>query len=133
MGFGSLIIATLLLFVPTIRHIFAVSYVLYPICCVVLAFFIGGTVGSAKLDRLYKSITPEQKYAGYDSTNYKSIYKDDIDSYVQTSEILIGKNIDNLKCREEIMNCYTKYKKYIPYELGIMALLSIITLFLGGF
>lgn len=121
------------MFIPTIRYIFAVSYVLYPICCVVLAFFIGGTVGSAKLDRLYKSITPEQKYAGYDSTNYKSIYKDDIDSYVQTSEILIGKNIDNLKCREEIMNCYTKYKKYIPYELGVMALLSIITLFLGGF
>jgi len=63
----ALIITTLLLLVPTIRHIFADSYVLYPICCILLAFFIGGTMGSAKLDRLYKSISPEQKYAGYDS------------------------------------------------------------------
>lgn len=128
----SLVISTILLFVPAIRQIFAASYVLYPVCCLILAFFIGGTMGSAKLDRLYKSISPEQKYAGYDSTNYKSIYKDDIDSYVQSSEILIGKNIDNLKCREDIMNYYTKYKTYIPYEIGVMVLLSIITLFLGG-
>lgn len=129
----ALIITTLLLFIPTVRHIFAAGYVLYPICCLVLAFFIGGMVGSAKLDYLYKSISPEQKYAGYDSTNYKSIYKDDIDSYVQSSEILIGKNVNNLKCRENIMNYYTKYKTYIPYEIGVMILLSIITLFLGGF
>lgn len=129
----ALIITTLLLFIPTVRHIFAAGYVLYPICCLVLAFFIGGMVGSAKLDYLYKSISPEQKYAGYDSTNYKSIYKDDIDSYVQSSEILIGKNVNNLKCREDIMNYYTKYKTYIPYEIGVMILLSIITLFLGGF
>ena len=129
----ALIITTLLLFIPTVRHIFAAVYVLYPICCLVLAFFIGGMVGSAKLDYLYKSISPEQKYAGYDSTNYKSIYKDDIDSYVQSSEILIGKNVNNLKCREDIMNYYTKYKTYIPYEIGVMILLSIITLFLGGF
>ena len=31
------------------------------------------------------------------------------------------------------MNYYTKYKTYIPYEIGVMILLSIITLFLGGF
>ena len=128
----ALIITTLFLFIPTVRHIFATSYVLYPICCLILAFFIGGTVGSAKLDHLYKSISPEQKYAGYDSTNYKSIYKDDIDSYIRSSEILIGKNVNNLKYREDIMNYYTKYKTYIPYEIGVMILLSIITLFLGG-
>lgn len=128
----ALVITTMLLFVPAIRHIFATSYVLYPICCIIMAFFIGGTVGSTKLDSLYKSITPEQKYAGYDSTNHKSIYKDDIDKYVQTSEILIGKNVDNLKCRESIMEYYSKYKKYIPYEIGIMILFSIISLFLGN-
>lgn len=129
----ALIISTLLLFVPTIRHIFAVSYVLYPVCSLVLAFLIGGMFGSAKLDRYYASINPEQKYAGYDSSKGKSIYKDDIDKYVETSEILIGKNMDNLRCRTEIMSAYEKYKKYIPYELGTMLVLSIITLFLGGF
>ena len=125
----ALVITTMLLFFPAIRHMFATSYVLYPICCIIMAFLIGRTVGSTKLDSLYKSITPEQKYVGYDSKNHKSIYKDDIDKYVQTSEILIGKNVDNLKYRESIMKYYSNYKKYIPYEIGIMMLFSIISLF----
>lgn len=128
----ALIITTLLLFVSTIRQIYAMGYVVYPIASVILAFAIGGTIGSSKLDRWYKSINPEQKYAGYDSTNYKSIYKDDIDSYVKSSEILIGKNANNLDCRKNILDYYEKYKKYIPYEIGAMLLMSVIVLFLGG-
>lgn len=127
----SLIISTLLLFIPSIRHIFAISYVLYPVCSLILAFIIGGTITSPKLDKLYQNITPEQKYAGYDSNKGKSIYKDDIDKYIETSEILIGKNVNNLQCRKEIIEYYDQYKKYLPYELGIMFLISIITLFLG--
>lgn len=128
----SLIILTLLLFVPTIRQIYAMGYVVFPIASLVLAFIIGGTIGSSVLDKWYSSINPEQKYAGYDTTNYKSIYKDDIDGYVKSSEILIGKNVNNLTCRKNIISCYEKYKKYIPYEIGVMILLSIIVLFLGG-
>lgn len=124
-----LIISTLLMFIPTIREIFANSYVLYPICVIVLAFVIGGTIASSKLDKLYKNIIPEQKYAGYDSTNYKSIYKDDIDKYVETSEILIGKNVDNLRSRQLIMENYDKYKKYLLPEIIILIVLSIIVLF----
>ena len=126
----SLIILTLLLFVPTIRQIYDMGYVAFPIASLVLAFIIGGTIGSSVLDN--SSINPEQKYAGYDTTNYKSIYKDDIDGYVKSSEILIGKNVNNLTCRKNIISCYEKYKKYIPYEIGVMILLSIIVLFLGG-
>jgi len=128
-----LIISTLLVFVPNIRHIFAQSYVLYPICVLFLSFIIGGTISSSKLDGLYKSIVPEKKYAGYDSNKGGSVYKDDIDKYVETSEILIGKNSNNLKCRNEIMEYYEKYKKNIPYELGILLLISIIVIFLGNF
>lgn len=125
----SLTITTLLLFVPTIRYIFAISYVLYPICCIILAFVIGCTISSVKLEHLYKTIKPEQKYVGYDKTNHKGIYKYNIDKYTQTSEVLIGKNVNNMKNRESIMNYYSKYKKYIPYEIGIMILFSIIILF----
>lgn len=128
----SLIILTLLLFVPTIRQIYAKGYIVYPIASIILAFIIGGTIGPSKLDKWYKNINPEQKYTGYDSTNHKSIYKDDIDSYVNSSEILIGKNADNMNCRKNIINYYEKYKKYIPYEIGAVILLSIIVLFLGG-
>lgn len=127
----ALIISTLLLFVPLIRDIFVASYVLYPVCCIMIALFIGLTAGDYQLQKLYENIIPDKKYVGYDSTNYKSIYKDDIDKYIQTSEILIGKNVDNLKYRDEIMQSYNKYKMFIPIEIMIMIVFSVVTLLLG--
>lgn len=125
----AIVIATLLLFIPAVRHIFAVSYVLYPICCIFLAFSIGGTITSGKFDKLYKNIVPEKKYAGY---NNGAVYKDDIDKYVETSEILIGKNVNNLACRKEIKEYYEKQKKKLLPCILIILAISIITLFLGN-
>lgn len=127
----SLIICTLLVFVPTIRQIYGMTYVLYPIAVVILAFLIGNTVFSGTLDRLYSTITPKQKYAGYDFTNHKSIYKDDIDDFVSTSEIIIGKNIDNIKHRKEIVELEEKYSRYIPTELIVLLVVSVIMILVG--
>lgn len=126
----ALIITTLLIFVPTIRNVYSSSYVLYPIASIFLAFVIGGTMGNSKLDKCYKSIAPEKKYVGFDASSGKSYYKDDIDQYVTTSEILIGKNINNIDYRNEIKALKEKYKKWIPYELGVMLVISIVVLFL---
>lgn len=127
----SLVICTLLVFVPTIREVYGMTYILYPIAVVLLGFIIGETVFGGKLDQLYSTIVPEKKYAGYDSTNYKSIYKDDIDSYVQSSEIIIGKNIDNIKNRREIAEIEKKYSKYIPTEIIVILVLSLIMILVG--
>lgn len=129
----ALIITILLIFIPTVREIYVTGYVVYPIGCLILAFFIGGTIGSSMLDKYYQNIIPEQKYAGYDLNKGASIYKDDIDKYVTTSEILIGKNVRNLECRKQIKAYKEKYKKWVPYELVVMILISIIILFLGKF
>ncbi len=129
----SIIICTLLAFVPVIRQAYATTYVLFPIAAVILAFMIGNTVFSGELDRLYSSIVPEKKYAGYDSKNYKSIYKDDIEKYVETSEIIIGKNIDNIKNRKEIVELEKKYSSYIPKELIALLILSIVMILVGKF
>lgn len=129
----SIIICTLLAFVPVIRQAYGTTYVLFPIAAVILAFMIGNTVFSGKLDRLYSSIVPEKKYAGYDSKNYKSIYKDDIEKYVETSEIIIGKNIDNIKNRKEIVELEKKYSSYIPKELIALLILSIVMILVGKF
>ena len=128
----SLVLCTLLLFVPEVRTICAKGYVVYPICSILLGFIIGGTISGSKLDRLYKPIVPEKKYDGYDSINYKSIYKDDINKYINTSEILIGKNVNNLKSRIEIKKLYEKHKKNISYKLLTVLILSLIVLFLSG-
>lgn len=127
----SLIICTLLVFVSPVRQIYGMTYVLFPIAAFILAFLIGNTLFGGNLDRLYSTITPKQKYAGWDSTNHKSVYKDDIDDFVSTSEIIIGKNIDNLKNRSEIAKLEEKYSKYIPIELIILLVLSLIMILIG--
>ena len=129
----SIVILALLVFVPSIRHIYSMTYVLYPIGCILFSFVIGGIVVLGKLDNLYKNIMPEEKYAGYDRNRGTSVYKADVDSYVGTGEILIGKNVDNLRKREEIKKLEEKYSKLIPYELLALAVISIILIIVGKF
>lgn len=127
----SLVICSLLALVPEIRQAFATSYVLFPIVVVMLAFLLGNVLFRGKLDRLYSSIAPEKKYAGYNKSNYKSIYKDDIDKFIETSEIIIGKNINNIKNRKLIRKLEKKYSGYIPIELIVLLVISIIMIFIG--
>lgn len=127
----AIIIVTLLMFVEPIRIIFIDSYVLYPIACLILTAFIGGTIGSSMLGKLYVNILPEKKYAGYDSYSSKSIYEDDIESFVGSSEILIGRKRDNLNDRKEIEKIYNKYKKWLPYELVTAIVFTLIVILLG--
>lgn len=124
----SLIICTLLLFIPTIRQIFFEIYVLYPIIVILFGFIIGGTVFGGKLDSLYSTIIPKKKYVSYHSR-----YEDDIDEYIQSGEIIIGNNINNLKNRKEIADIDSKYSKYIPVELIIILIISLIIILLRNF
>jgi hypothetical protein len=128
----SIVICTLLCFVPAIRQIYSITYILYPIAVILLGFVIGGTIFGGKIDDLYSTIVPNKKYAGYDSTNYKSIYKDDIDDYVNKSEIIIGKNINNIKNRKEIEDLDKKYSKFIPIELIVILVLSLVMILIGN-
>ena len=127
----SLIILSLLAIVPTIREIYGMTFVLYPICVVVLAYMIGGILFGTKLDRLYSTIVPEKKYAGYDRSAGKSIYTDDIEKYVDTSEIIIGKNVGNIEKRKEILELESKYSSFIPIEIIIIVVMSILVVILG--
>ena len=130
-GYGfipAIVIMTMLIFVEPLRDAFKVSYVLYPLGCIGLGYFVGNLLIVGKVNDLYSSIAPEKKYAGYvnDDFGYRSIYKDDIDKYTQSSEILIGRNVDNLKKRKMIRSMERKYKKYILPELLVIAVISIL-------
>lgn len=124
----SIIFFTLLLLIPSLRMIMSNSFVLFPICSVMLTFFLSGTFSGMKLDDLYKNIVPDKKYVSYEKG-----YKDDIDKYLQDSEILIGKNVHNMDNRREIMRIYNKYKKYIPYEIIVLVVMSILVIIIGFF
>lgn len=129
----SIVVCTILAIFPTIRQVYGMSYVLYPILVLAITYLIGNAVFGGTIDSLYSSIVPKQKYVGYDSTNHKSLYKDDIDDYVATSEIIIGKNVDNIKNRKDILEMEEKYGKYIPKELIVLLILSIIMILVGKF
>lgn len=128
-----IVITSLLLFIPVVNNIILKGYVVYPIVAVILSYMIGSMISSSKLDKYYETIVPSKKYAGYDSTNYKRIYKDDIDSFVGTSEILIGKKINNLDNRRMIKKIYEKYKGLIPKELIALLIVTVIVIIIGLF
>lgn len=128
-----IVITSLLLFIPVVNNIILKGYVVYPIVAVILSYMIGSMISSSKLDKYYETIVPSKKYAGYDSTNYKRIYKDDIDSFVGTSEILIGKKINNLDNRRMIKKVYEKYKGLIPKELIALLIVTVMVIIIGLF
>lgn len=128
-----IVITSLLLFIPVVNNIILKGYVVYSIVALILSYMIGSMISSSKLDKYYESIVPSKKYAGYDSTNYKRIYKDDIDSFVDTSEILIGKKFNNLDNRRMIKKVYEKYKGLIPKELIALLIVTVIVIIIGLF
>ena len=119
----AIIISILLVFLDTSQETFISNPVLFPICSVLLAFLIGITVTSRFMNNLYKSITPEKKFIGYTD---KAIYKDDVDRYIELSEVLIGKNYNNMYYRNKILNNYKKSKTYILYEMIIVVFITIL-------
>ena len=129
----STIICTALLFVPTIREIYSISYVGFPIAAIVFGFLIGSMFFTGGVNSLYDSIMPEKKYSHYDVEKGRSVYVDDLDKFKSTSDILIGHKIDILKNRNEIKEMEEKYSKLIPYELIIVAVLSLLAVVVGKF
>jgi len=114
--------------VPSIRPLITETYIVFPIAVIMLTFMLGNTLFSASIKELYKTISPKLEYAGY-SNRSGSKYKENIEEYTNRSEILIGKNTDNLKLRQTIQEKYDAQLKLIPYELGTLLILSIVVLF----
>ena len=126
----SLVICTLLCFIPIIREAYSMTFVMYPVLVLALCFVIGGTISSMKLDQYYKTIVPKEK-SEWDSKKGARVKSDDIDEFVETSEIIIGKNIRNLHNRSEIEEIEEKYSKNIPYYILITIVLSIMVVAIG--
>lgn len=129
----SMVMAALLLFAPYVNNIIFKGFVVYPLIVLFIAYLIGSMIASSKLDKYYETIMPSKKYAGYDSTNNERIYEDDIDSFVSSSEILIGKKVNNLDYRRIIKKEYEKYRGLIPKELVALLIVTIIIIIIGIF
>lgn len=126
----SIIITTILLFVPVINTIILKGFVVYPIVSLFLAFVIGNMVASSKLDKYYETIVPDKKVSYSSGERHET---DDLEKFMGTSEILIGKKVDNLQNRKLIQEEYDKYKKFIPKELIVVLAISVIVIIIGLF
>ncbi len=127
----AMIVSAILVFIPVIGSIFLHGFIVYPVCSFILAFIIGGTFSSSKIDKFYSTIMPEKVYSGY--SNGKSVYKDDVEKFIGTSEILIGKKVNNLSNRESIKKEYEKCKEILPRNLIILGVASVIVIVIGIF
>ncbi len=122
----AIILASGLFFIPFVSELYLKTYVLYPIGCLVFGYILGNMFFSGKLDLLYSKLIRDKKYVRYDIDSRKEIYEDNIEEYKLKAEILIGKNLNNLQYRKEIVDMQNKYQKYLPYELMVILVVSLI-------
>ena len=125
-----MILAALLLFIPNVGNIIMNGYVLYPIAAIIIAYIVGGIIAPTKLDRYYNPIMPEKIHTGYDSDN-RRVYTDDLDTFVGTSEILIGSKVNNLENRRIIRMEYEKSKLLVKKELVVLLIATVAVIILG--
>lgn len=125
----AIILSTILVCLPPVFSVLTSGYwMLFPVCCLILGCFFGTLLFSGSINSLYKNIDMEKIYDGYDPNTFKSKYKSDKHSYINSSEVIIGKNIDNLTCRNKIKDLYYEKKKYIKFELIAIVVITAILL-----
>ena len=71
---------------------------------------------------LYKTLIPSGKYSHYNTSTHKSVYVDDVESFISENEVQIGKNANNGKKRAIIEKIYkvTKIVVLIQIVLSIL-------------
>ena len=134
-GFGvgfipGILIALILMVNEVVRQVYFSGYVTYPLIAFAISFVIAQIISFTYMESLYKPFKPEKEYAGYKNGN--AVYKDDINKYVTTSEVLIGKNYKNLINRNKIKELYSKFSKYIIIEIIALILISVVIVFIGN-
>ena len=75
---------------------------------------------------VYRPLLPESKYSGYNKSTYKSEYTDDIDDYVEHSEVHFGKYWDAEIRRNRIEKIYKITSKIVLAQLLISVLMYFI-------
>ena len=91
-----------------------------------VAVLLGNILSDWYISSIYRPLLPEKKYAGYNSSTYKSIYKDDVDDFVEHSEIHFGKYWDAEKRRTRIEKIYKVTRVVVFVQLIISIILFLI-------
>lgn len=88
-----------------------------------VAILLGNVFSYWYILSIYRPLLPDSKYAGYNHSTYKSVYKDDIDDYLEHSEVHFGKFWDAENRRNKIEKIYKVTNKIVLAQLLISVLL----------
>lgn len=91
-----------------------------------VAILLGNVFSYWYILSIYRPLIPDAKYAGYNSSTYKSKYTDDIDDYLEHCEVHFGKFWDAEIRRNKIEKIYKITSKIVLVQL----LISIILFFI---
>lgn len=89
----------------------------------VAAILLGNVFAYWYILSIYKPLLPSTKYAGYNKSTYKAQYTDDIDDYLEHSEIHFGKYWDAENRRNKIEKIYKITSKIVLVQLLISVVL----------
>lgn len=89
----------------------------------VAAILLGNVFAYWYMLSLYKPLLPSTRYAGYNSSTHKSQYTDDIDDYLEHSEVHFGKYWDAENRRNKIEKIYKITSKIVLVQLLISVVL----------
>lgn len=92
----------------------------------VAAAVLGNVLGYWYIYNVYKPLLPEKRYAGYNKSKMESIYKDDINEYVNQSEIQFGKYYDAPKRRIQIEKIFSVCWKIVLVQIIVSIILFLI-------
>lgn len=91
-----------------------------------VAILLGNVFAYWYILSVYKPLLPSSKYAGYNSSTYKSVYKDDIDDYIDHCEVQFGQYWDADKRRNKIEKIYKITSKIVLAQLLISVILYLV-------
>lgn len=91
-----------------------------------VAILLGNVFSYWYMASLYNPILPETKYAGYDRNANRSRYEDDIDDYLEHSEVHFGKYWDAEERRTKIEKIYKITRIILLIQLVISTILYLI-------
>ncbi|MBR0491940.1 MAG: hypothetical protein IJJ82_07875 [Clostridia bacterium] len=91
-----------------------------------IAILFGNLFSHWYIMSIYRPLIPDAKYAGYDSSTGRSRYTDDINDYLEHSEVHIGKYWDAEKRRNKIEKIYKITSKILLVQLAISLILFLI-------
>ena len=92
----------------------------------IIAILLGNFVADWFISMIYKPLVPEKRYAGYNYSSHKSIYRDNVEDYVAHSEVHFGKYADAEDRRLKIEKIYKVSRICLLVQLVISVVLFLI-------